>query len=260
MKNNNHLWIFILGLVSILSSGYIIVSEINPDKPYRLGEAFEYKINYGFLNIARATITIDKEMHDYQGKDSLMKVDIVGRTTGMAGWITNVNDSWCTYIDPKTLLPHVAIRDINEGNYEKDEIVYFDHSKNKAKVVVSKKDKTKTKGYQIVNESLDLLSGYLFVRQIDYSKYKEGDIITLKAFFEEELYDFNLIYKGKEKIRTKLGKINAIKIVPIMPENKLFNGENPIEIWISDDENRVPLKVDADMFLGHVRCSITDMK
>lgn len=241
----------------ILTASFSFGQEMKQDQPFRLGESFEYKINYGFLNIARATISIDKDTHEFAGKSGLLKVDIMGKTTGLAGWITNVDDKWRTYVDSETLLPHVAIRDISEGNYKKDEIAYFDHSDNRVEVVDKNKDKKK--GYTIVSESLDLLSGYLFVRQIDYTKYNIGDIINIKAFFEGKLYDFELIYSGKEQVKTKLGKINAIKIIPIMPENKIFSGTNPIEIWISDDANRVPLKVEADMFLGHVKCSLISM-
>lgn len=257
-QNPKILSLFLL-IILITSSSYIQTRRSDNDKPFRLGEKFQYKINYGFLNIARATITIDDTMHHYAGKENLLKVDVKGKTTGMAGWITNVDDRWCTYVDPETLLPHVAIRDINEGNYKKDEIAYFDHSQNRVELVIDKNNTTRKKGYKIVNQSLDLLSGYLFIRQLDYSKYKEGEVIVIKAFFEGELYDFELIYAGKERIKTKLGKRDAIKIIPNMPKNKIFSGKNPIQIWISDDENRVPLKVDADMFLGHVRCHLVSM-
>jgi hypothetical protein len=38
---------------------------------------------------------------------------------------------------------------------------------------------------------------------------------------------------------------------PIMPDNKLFDGENSITCWISDDGNKIPVKIQAKMFIGH---------
>ena len=45
-----------------------------------------------------------------------------------------------------------------------------------------------------------------------------------------------------------------------MPENKLFDGENSIKVWLSDDINKVPLKIRANMFVGAVEVDITDFK
>ena len=36
-----------------------------------------------------------------------------------------------------------------------------------------------------------------------------------------------------------------------MPDNSIFEGEDAILAWISDDENKIPLKVEAEMFIGH---------
>jgi hypothetical protein len=43
-----------------------------------------------------------------------------------------------------------------------------------------------------------------------------------------------------------------------MPENKLFKGAHPIRMWISDDQNRIPLKIEAELLLGSVDLDITD--
>ena len=67
-------------------------------------------------------------------------------------------------------------------------------------------------------------------------------------------------YKGKEEIKTDFGKINAIRLAPMMPENGLFEGENSIRLWLSDDKNRLPLKIQADMFVGAVEIDLKGYK
>ncbi len=81
-------------------------------------------------------------------------------------------------------------------------------------------------------------------------------MIELDAFFEDEVYDFKIRIVGREEVKTKLGKIRSIVISPIMPENSLFDGENSIRVWISDDINKVPLKIKANMFVGAVEVDI----
>ena len=41
-----------------------------------------------------------------------------------------------------------------------------------------------------------------------------------------------------------------------MPENKLFNGQDAIKVWLSDDEDKIPLKVKAEMFIGAIEIDI----
>jgi hypothetical protein len=45
-----------------------------------------------------------------------------------------------------------------------------------------------------------------------------------------------------------------------MPDNKLFSGRNPIKMWISDDDNRIPLKIEAELLLGSLDLDISDHK
>jgi len=54
-----------------------------------------------------------------------------------------------------------------------------------------------------------------------------------------------------------LGEIQAFKLVPVMPDNKLFAGENSITAWFAADASRIPLRVEANMFIGRAGCEIT---
>jgi hypothetical protein len=77
-----------------------------------------------------------------------------------------------------------------------------------------------------------------------------NDTIAIPAFFEDKLYDFKILYQGKETIETDFGKIKTLVIKPIMPDNKIFAGENSISCFLSDDPNKIPLKIRADLFIG----------
>jgi hypothetical protein len=45
-----------------------------------------------------------------------------------------------------------------------------------------------------------------------------------------------------------------------MPENSLFKGKDSITAWFSDDKNRIPIKVSADMFIGSAGVELTSYK
>jgi hypothetical protein len=67
-------------------------------------------------------------------------------------------------------------------------------------------------------------------------------------------------YRGKGMVKTKFGKIRAFKITPMMPKNKLFDGEESIRIWVSDDANKIPVKVEVDLFVGAIELDIRNYR
>jgi hypothetical protein len=103
-----------------------------------------------------------------------------------------------------------------------------------------------------------MLSGYLLLRTLDFSKMHIGDTISVKGFFEDSFYHMKILYKGKEVIRSKVGKIRTIVLVPVMPSNKMFDGENSVTAWFSDDKNRIPVRISAEMFVGSAGVELTN--
>lgn len=229
---------------------------------FRKGEVLHYKMSYGIFAIGRGSTVIQENYHKMNGRDCF-KVDVFGRTTGMVDWVADVNDQWGAYIDTVSLVPHMSYRRIREGRYRKDEIITFDHEAKKiqAKVLDQKTGQYKEPlHYDAPPQVRDLIAGFMFMRTQDFSQIKVNDTILVEGFFEDTFYKLNILYKGKETIRTKAGKFNAIVLKPIMPNNKLFNGENSITAWFSDDKNRIPLKISANMFIGSAGVELTSYR
>jgi hypothetical protein len=75
-------------------------------------------------------------------------------------------------------------------------------------------------------------------------------VVEVPTFFENSVYKLKVKYRGRDVVKTKYGKIKALRLTPIMPNNELFKGENSIRIWVSDDANKVPIKVEVDLWVG----------
>jgi hypothetical protein len=227
---------------------------------YKPGERLDYKLRMGIFTVGQAEMLIDDRIYEKNNRPC-HKIDIYGRTASWISWISKVEDQWGAYVDKEAVLPHMTYRNIREGRYRKNEEIYFDHEKNEveAKVINRKTGFWKPSEYYPVPENVrDMISGLVYLRTIDFSGYQPGDKIRIDAFFEDAVYDFFLVFKKREVIKTKLGQVNAIKLVPEMPENDIFDGENSVIVWISDDPNHIPLKFEAKMFLGSAGVDITD--
>ncbi len=219
---------------------------------YGPGEEIEYRVNFAFFTVGKAITRIDRDYHQVNSR-TCYKVDAYGETSDWIGWLAKVDDNWGAYIDTSMLSTQVAYRKLKEGTYRKDEVVEFNHENRKVQVKILNKDTKQydAKEYDIPDNAKDLVGGFLMLRVIDFNKVAKGDTVTISGFFEDKSYTLNIIYTGKEIIRTRVGKIQCLKLRPLMPNNSMFDGENSIACWISDDLNRIPIKIQAKMFIGN---------
>jgi Protein of unknown function (DUF3108) len=205
------------------------------------GEKLEYRMYLGIFTVGKGTTTVDKELHSRNEKQCF-KVDAYMETSGMATWISKVNDNWGAYIDANEIITHGL---------------------DKAYVQVADKTTGKLgepKEYATPDNVRDIVAGFMYLRIIDFSKHKLRDTITVSGFFEDTSYKFKILYFGTETVSTGLGKFPCHKLVPIMPKNSLFRGENSVTAWISADGNQIPVKVDAKMFVGHAGTELTSFR
>ncbi len=227
-----------------------------PQDAFTKGEYLQYRLHYGVISAGEAEITVDPKL--YKVNDRICyHTNVNGYTTGTFDLFLRIRDKFGAYIDTSAIVPQKGYRFIQEGNFKMRDITRYDHVNNLAYPDVEGKEK---KTYKIPDNVQELVSGYYYLRTIDYNKMQIGDTIKMNAFYEDSTYKFNLKYLGKTNISTKIGKFKAILLSPIMPENRLFKGENSIKFYISDDKNRIPLKVKAEMFVGAVEVDIKDYK
>ena len=103
----------------------------------------------------------------------------------------------------------------------------------------------------MVDVTRGMISGFMYMRTMSFTSLVKGDTLSFKAFLDDTFYDFQVIYVRREVLKTNAGSFKSVVFRPYMPENSIFEGEDALLVWISDDENKIPLKVEAEMFIGH---------
>ncbi|MDH5397551.1 MAG: DUF3108 domain-containing protein [Cyclobacteriaceae bacterium] len=254
-----------LAIITLLCS--FVVYEMNnyrfiPNNVFFPGEVINYRVHFGFIDAGVAEMVISDELEYINGR-ACHKIDVHGKSTGMFDFFMHLDDLWSTYLDTAAIIPHRFYRILEEGNFKKYEIVDYDHL-NKKVIVKNYSYKRKywvgPEEFDIPVNAHDMVSGYYFTRLIDFDTLSPGDILNIPGFLEDKVYHLQVRYLGKERLKTKIGTMSALVMSPIVPENTLFDGENSIKFWLSDDEKKLPLKIRAAMFLGAVEVDITDYK
>lgn len=227
------------------------------ESAFDTGEWLKFRMSYsGWMKAGNATLQI---------KDNVIKekpvYHVVGKgwTTGAIKWFFKVKDRYESYFDKQTGLPYKFIRDINEGGYTKKLEINFDQVNQKAYI----KDKKHKKNYIIDTRPniQDMVSAYYYLRnKIDADSLKLGDEIEIDMFFDKENYGFKLKYLGEEVIRTKFGKVKALKFRPYVMAGRVFKEEESLTLWVSNDKNRIPLRIKADLAIGSLRADLEAFK
>lgn len=220
------------------------------------GEWFKFRIHYGWFTASYATLKVQKEnlngipVHHIMGE---------GKSSGLLSAFFKVEDYYESYVDIHEVKPYRFIRKINEGGHTKDIEINFDHSSRKAHVY-DKKRKTE-KNYPIKEKVQDLISSFYFLRNnIDVSSLKKGDTQHVNMFFDNENYDFKLKFLGRETIKTEVGKIRCLKFRPYVQADRVFKEEESLTVWVSDDDNRMPVKIKADILVGSIQADLEAFK
>jgi hypothetical protein len=99
-----------------------------------------------------------------------------------------------------------------------------------------------------------------YARNINYENMKPGDKIPFSMFLDNQVYDLYIRYVGKETIKTKYGKFRAIKIKPLLIKGTIFEGGEKMTVWVSDDANHIPVRVESPISVGSVKVDMMDFK
>ena len=222
------------------------------NKAFKRGEELTYKLHYGFLDAAYVNLNITNEKTKFKGRETFHVIGI-GKTNGITDWIFKVRDRYETYIDEKSLVPWLFKRRVNEGGYIINQDYSFDRYNNKV-ITENRKE------YYVSDNMQDMISAYYQARTLDLSNIKQGDVISLNCFIDDEVFPVKIKFEGHQTVEIKLGKFKCLKFTPIIQTGRIFKDENDLSLFISNDENHILIKAEADILFGTVEVELTEFK
>ncbi len=223
---------------------------------FKAGEWFKFRLHYGIFNASYATIEVNESV--WEGKP-VFHAKAAGRTTGFARWFFKVDDYYDSYFTKDTTRPLFFIRNINEGGYKKHVTIRFDHEKNKA--FVDDKLQNKQSTFKTASNIQDLISCFYYLRnEFDVSSVKKGEFVVVNLFFDESNYAFKFKFLGTEIIKTKFGDVKALKFRPYVQSGRVFRGNESITLWVSNDKNRIPIRLQAILRVGSITADLEEFK
>ena len=223
------------------------------NEAFQVGEELTYKIyynlNFVWIPAGEVVFKVTEEKDQYH-------LSAKGRTYSSYEWFFKVNDNYDTYIDKKTLLPTLSIRDVQEGKMKiYDKITYDQVNKKAYSVRGETKENAKTKKTVNFQDCMhDVVSILYFLRNENYETMQKGQKVPIKIMLDEEIYPLQVKYQGKEVKNVKdNGKYSTLKLQPQVVAGEVFKEGDEMKIWATDDANHLPLMIESPLSVGSVK-------
>lgn len=220
---------------------------------FQHGEELTYKLYYNVNFVWMAAGEVTFKVEDLGNQYHL---SAVGKTYKSYEWFYKVNDYYDTYLDKNSLLPVVSIRDVHEGKYKLYDKVVMDQTNRKATSYRGDYPHDAKKKEVALTECMhDIMSILYYARNIDYNNMPNDGSFPIKIFMDREEFPLSVKYKGKEaKTAIKdLGKYKTIKVSPQVIDGRVFKEGTAINMWISDDANKIPVLIESPLSVGSVK-------
>lgn len=241
-------------ILSTLIASFSINAQEN--SAYEVGEWFKFRIHYGLVTAGYATIEVKEAVRDNK---KVFHTVGMGRTTGITKMFFNVKDDYQSFIDKETNKPYQFLRKIDEGGYTKNEEGFFNQNKNT--VLIKNYEDKSEKTFSVTENVQDILSSFYYLRNYpNIDKLKTGESVPIDMFFDNEIVKFKLKFVGREKITTKFGKVKAMIFRPLVQSGRVFKEEESVTVWVTDDDNKMPLRIKASLAIGALKADLDAYK
>lgn len=219
---------------------------------FTLGEKLNYRVHYGIINAANITMKIDDKFTNYKEKENY-HINITGYTLKAFDWMFKVRDQFDSYVEKNRIAPMKFTKKVRENKYKDVDYAVFAPEQSKIYTQKAKGGSLKTKaGY-----TYDIASALLYTRNIDFSKAKVGDTYPINVYLDNTIYELSFRFDGRETIKSDVGKVKCIKLVPKLVVDRVFGEEEAMTVWVSDDKNKIPVRVKADLKVGSIKVDLT---
>lgn len=226
------------------------------ESAFATGEWFKFRIHYGVITAGYATLELkeavrnNKKVHHAIGR---------GYTTGMSRFFFKVEDLYESYFDKDSGMPYQFVRKINEGGYTKDQEGFFNQGADKVLLKDYKKKVERT--FEVPNNTMDVVAAFYYLRNYPgIDNLQSGQSITVDMFFDDETIKFKLKYLGRETIKTKFGNVSCMIFRPLVQSGRVFKEEESLTVWISADDNKIPMRIKASLAVGSLKADLDGFK
>ena len=248
----------LLAMFVVLLSSVAAVAQ-KADLPYKNGESLTYVVTYRWAAI---NTDVGEAVTNLSYSDGMFHSVITGKTYKFYDIIFKVREHFESKFYEDPIRPHYFYRDTHEGKYRIKNTFHFDKDTNLIRATIQKYDRTPVDSLLTGSgNTMDIPSLFYKVRTIDFDSIPIGVQQPISFAIDDDVYNFYYIYKGKEVKKVKgLGTFNTLKFAVRLVAGSVFTGKDDMTVWVTDDQNKVPVLFESPILVGKVQGRLVSFK
>ena len=222
---------------------------------FQSGEKMYFTMHYEFgainSDVGSAQVALDTVV--FNGR-KVFRCVATGKTTRLFDFFFKVREDFRSWFTVDGLQPVKFSRSCHEGHYRATNLYLYDWSDEGPHIdadLFSTKQGQRSEVLPLTRCTFDLPSLFYFARNIDWDNLEEGVKYPMTFAIDDEIFNVYFIMHGRETIKVKgLGTVKTVRFAAKLLEGEVFKGDQDMRIWISDDDNRLPVYVEAPILVG----------
>lgn len=224
--------------------------------PIRVGEKTVYDISY--LGMTAGEFSIAVEPFKEINKRVVYHVRGRARSSSVFSVFYKLDDLIESFIDYEGIFPHRFHILLDESKQKRNSLELYDPEK--ARTFFWNRWDHHKRGYTEVKDffpmqplSQDSLSSLFYLRTLPL---RDGDVATFPVVSEGKNWDAVVTVLRRETINTPMGPMKTVVLKPETKYQGILKKQGDSYIWISDDDRRVMVRLEAKVRIGSIVASL----
>ncbi|MCI6492224.1 MAG: DUF3108 domain-containing protein [Bacteroidales bacterium] len=222
---------------------------------FQAGEKMTFTMHYEFgaidSDVGSAQVELDTVL--FNGK-KVFRCVATGKTTRFFDFFFKVREDFRSWFTVDGLRPMKFSRNTHEGKYHATNLYLYDWNGTEPHIsadLYSTKNGQRSECLPLTKCTFDLPALFYFARNIDWDNIETGVKYPMTFAIDDDIYNVYFIMYGRETLKVKgLGTVKTVRFAAKLLEGEVFKGDDDMRIWISDDDNRIPVYVEAPILVG----------
>lgn len=247
--------------LSMLSSAS--AQKISAEPSFADGEKLMYAVSYkiGFINTDVAEVVFITTLTKRNSRPTF-NIYANGKVFPKFNWFFDLNDTYISLLDAQSLKPVEFSTELREGKYRFSSHYNYDWRNQTVHTTYRnhKNANPTVRTIPLTSNSLDPLALFYNLRGMDISSFTEGKAERLLLVLEDTVRSVQYSFIGREQRNIKgVGKFNTLKFRCQLATStgESFEDGSEFTLWISDDQNKIPLYIESPIRVGSIRARIT---
>lgn len=237
------------------SEGGCIPTRPLSDLAFGEGEHLKFTMHYcwGAVNsdVGYATVDLDREVLN---GEEVFRCLVFGRTIRWFDLFFKVREDFRSWFRCSDLRPMRFTRDTREGRYVAKNDFKFIWDAPQPYIdadVYSSSSGQRNPQLPLTACTCDLPALFYLARNMDFDSVAPGKRYPMTFAIDDDVYNVYFILYGPERLKVKgLGTVNTIRFAARLLAGEVFTGEEDMMIWVTDDDNRIPVYFEAPILVG----------